>query len=163
MSRSCNGKSSKVRSNSFERRKRKTNRNIVSSSFLQVHTVDQTVHPPPSIALLASVCLMAAGPLLEIEKSFTLFLGVFTHTHTSKTKFSRPKVLGNLSETTPQASPGCRRHWASMSERQIALEASPQIRTHWFLRLRGLSKPCSTTRTTGDKWYQHTSDSFPSN
>ena len=35
-----------------------------NSSWLQVHTVDQTVLPPPSIALLASVCLMAAGPLL---------------------------------------------------------------------------------------------------
>ena len=53
---------------------KETNRNIVSSSFLQVHTVDQTVHPPPSIALLASVCLMAAGPLLKsmIRKTGTL-------------------------------------------------------------------------------------------
>ena len=33
-------------------------------SWSQVHTVDQTVHPPTSIALLASVCLSAAGPLL---------------------------------------------------------------------------------------------------
>ena len=56
-------------------------------------------------------------------------------TLTSKTNFSRPKIVGNVCETTPKASPGCRRHWASMSERQIALEASPQIRTHWFLRL----------------------------
>ena len=30
---------------------------------LQVHTVDQTVHPPSSIALLGSVCLKAAAPL----------------------------------------------------------------------------------------------------
>ena len=30
-------------------------------SWSQVHTVDQTVHPPTSIALLASVCLSAAG------------------------------------------------------------------------------------------------------
>ena len=56
-------------------------------------------------------------------------------TLTSKTNFSRPKIVGNVCETTPKASPGCRRHWASMSERQIAPEASPQIRTHWFLRL----------------------------
>ena len=31
--------------------------------ILQVHTVDQTVHPPSSIALLGSVCLKAAAPL----------------------------------------------------------------------------------------------------
>ena len=31
----------------------------------QVHTGDQSVRPPSSIASLASVCLMAAGPLLE--------------------------------------------------------------------------------------------------
>ena len=31
-----------------------------------------------------------------------------------------------------------------------------------FPRLRGLSKLGSTSRTTGVKWYQHTSDSFPS-
>ena len=30
---------------------------------LQAHTVDQTVHPPSSIALLGSVCLKAAAPL----------------------------------------------------------------------------------------------------
>ena len=42
------------------------------SSWLQVHTVDQTVLPPPSIALLASVCLMAAGPLLFHAKNCRL-------------------------------------------------------------------------------------------
>ena len=81
------------------------------------------------------------------------------------------KLLENWAKQHP-ASPGCRRHWASMSERQIALEASPQIgcRCCWFLktatyhfpRLRGLSKLGSTSRTIGVKWYQHTSDSFPS-
>ena len=53
-------------------------------SWSQVHTVDQTVHPPTSIALLASVCLSAAGPLRvkggEIEKH-PLEQGL-THTHT---------------------------------------------------------------------------------
>ena len=33
--------------------------------LLQVHTVDQTVPPPSSIALLGSVCLKAAAPLHE--------------------------------------------------------------------------------------------------
>ena len=42
------------------------------SSWLQVHTVDQTVLPPPSIALFASVCLMAAGPLLFHAKNCRL-------------------------------------------------------------------------------------------
>ena len=52
-------------------------------SWSQVHTVDQTVHPPTSIALLASVCLSAAGPLL-VEGWWwkTLCPGWDTHTHT---------------------------------------------------------------------------------
>ena len=60
--------------------------------LLQVHTVDLTVLPPSSIALLGSVCLKAAAPLqfscLNPKPCFVGVtpciheLGWYTHTHT---------------------------------------------------------------------------------
>ena len=62
-------------------------------------------------------------------------LGWHLATHFKKQISVVIKLLEIFAKQHP-ASPGCRRHWASMSERQIALEASPQIKCHycWFLQ-----------------------------
>ena len=61
------------------------------------------------------------------------------------------KLLEIFAKQHP-ASPGCRRHWASMSERQIALEASPQIRTHWFLKTATIISSFSKTARPLQTW-----------
>ena len=58
----------------------------------QVHTGDQFVHPQSSIASLASVCLMAAGPLLKkAPKGLTSVFQDGSHTHKQK-KHTRQRL-----------------------------------------------------------------------